>query len=154
GRALEAGKLASRALGRADKAGVNPVTLLTTARHYVALAATFHGSRADARTIWQAGAEAQEEASSPLLPRALNYPCLLEEPGQRPKEAEKLYRRALDLQKGKRTTPATHYVSLWRTAVLTDARGEKAEAKELLGKAIAVAEATRLRTYGDVQQRA
>lgn len=154
GSTRQAGKLATRALDRAGQFGVNPVTLLTTARHYVALAELFHGSRTDAKTTWQAVAKVQQEAESPLLPRTLNYLALLEELDRRPKEAEKLYREALALQKGKRTTPATHYVSLWRTAVVCDGRGEKAEAKQLLEQAIAVAEMTRLRTYGDVQQRA
>src|SRR5262249_28518428 len=81
--------------------------------------------------------------------------ALTEELRGRASEAQALYEKARELQKGSaRAFPVTHFITLWRLAGLADRAGHRPEARLLLGEAAGVVEAARLRTYGDARERA
>jgi CHAT domain-containing protein/tetratricopeptide (TPR) repeat protein len=95
-----------------------------------------------------------KRGDSSLLPRTLNYLGLTAELQKQFGPAEELYAEALALQETGQAYPATYFVSLWRQAGMLDLRGKKAEARDLLDKAVAVVDGLRLRAYGDGQLRA
>jgi CHAT domain-containing protein len=151
----EANGLAGGVLETCRRFEIDRGPLVVTARHCQAL---YHLARRDfaaADKAWHEVLALQEaEQSSALLPRTLNYLGLSAELQGRAGEAEVLYRRARELQQhGPRAFPATHFITLWRLAQLADGAGRPDEARALLGEAIMTAEAARLRTYGDAQQR-
>ena len=86
------------------------------------------------------------------MPRTLNYLGLTDELEGRFDSAEALYDQARVLQERGRAYPATHFVTLWRQAGLLDRRGQRAEARALLTRAIDLVEEGRLRTDGAGQQ--
>jgi CHAT domain-containing protein len=155
GRVEEANGLATGVLETCRRYEIDRGPLVVTARHCQAL---YHLGRRDcaaADEAWHAAQALQEtEQPSPLLPRTLNYLGLSAQLQGHPEQAEALYRRARDLQgHSPRAFPATHFITLWRLAQLADGAGRPDEARALLGEAVTKAEAARLRTYGDAQQR-
>lgn len=157
GKIREAATLSVAALERCGRFGLTQGVLVTSARHYLALQALLDRQIPQARQAFgEIRAEQGKERQSLLLPRTLNYLALGEELAGHPEEAEKLYREAMRLQEGHRAFPATQFITLWRLALLVDARGSagRPEARELLEKGLGVAEAARRHVYGDAQQRA
>jgi CHAT domain-containing protein/tetratricopeptide (TPR) repeat protein len=129
--------------------------LVVTARHCQALRLLAGREPAAAEKLWREVLALQEEARDRLLlPRTLNYLGLAAEAQGRPAEAEAHYRRAVALQRGApQALPVTHFVSLWRLAEVADRAGRHEEGLRRLGEAVEVAEAARLRLYGDAAQR-
>lgn len=129
--------------------------LVVIARHAQALD---HLNRLDfdaAQAIWQKVLAFQEkEKHAVLMPRTLNYLALTAELRGDAATAEKLYRRAQELQKKLRAYPATQFITSWRLADLLRKRGAVKEARLLLEEALDLAEKTRLQTFGDAAQRA
>jgi CHAT domain-containing protein len=129
--------------------------LMVTARHCQALHLLHRRRPAQAQKVWQALLALQEEERDDLfVPRTLNYLGLVASLQHRTSAAEALYRRAVTLQqKDGRALPATHFISLWRLAEIQHAGGRSKEACRLLERGIEVAEAARVRLYGDARQR-
>jgi CHAT domain-containing protein len=156
GRLLDAAALADRVLDRCRQTGIDRGPLVANALHYQALRSLAkHDTPAAAKT-WAAVRTLQEgDRQALLLPRTLNYLALTEERLGRPVQAEATYRQALVLQQDRaRAFPATHFITLWRLGVLAAGRGQPAEARRFLERAVEVAEEARLHAYGDAQQRA
>jgi tetratricopeptide (TPR) repeat protein len=129
--------------------------LVVTAHHGLALHHLERQEVTDAEKELRTVLALQEEDKSPLRPRTLNYLGLAAELADRAEEAERLYRQAAALQKDNpRAFPATHFITLWRLAVVLDRKGERREPRALLEEAMGVVEAARLQTYGDGGQRA
>jgi CHAT domain-containing protein/tetratricopeptide (TPR) repeat protein len=155
GRYAEADTRAEAVLRACARYGIAGGPLVVTARHCRALRLLSGREPAAAEKLWRDALALQEKGRDRLLlPRTLNYLGLAAELQGRPQDAEALYRRAADVQRANpRALPATHFISLWRLAEVADAAGRRDEALRLLGEAVDVAEAARLRLYGDAKQR-
>lgn len=161
GEYAQAGKLASLVLVQCEKYKITGGPLRLTAQHCRALHLLSRGEKDTARELWEEVRAAQEKGGQKLfLPRTLTYLGLTAELRGREEEARELYDRARIVHKESaglvdrtRVVPTTHFVSLWRAAVLQDRRGERTAAKKTLLEAIELVEAVRLRTYGDSLQR-
>jgi CHAT domain-containing protein len=155
-RVAEAAEKATLVLELCRRHGVDRGPLVVSARHVLALRHLQKREYDEAERDWREVLSQQEDERLPLLlPRTLNYLGLTEECRRRPREAAPFYRRARELQHDNpRSFPLTHYMTLWRLADLADRQGQPAKARALLGEAVTVLEAARLRTYGDAQQRA
>jgi tetratricopeptide (TPR) repeat protein len=156
GRIAKAAEKANEVLELCAKHRIGGGPLLVTARHVLALWHLQKREFHDAEDYWRKVLDQQEDEELPvLMPRTLNYLGLIEEVRHRPREAEKFYRRAQELQQNNpRAFPLTHFLTLWRLADLADRRGDHVQGRDLLDKAITVIETARVRTYGDAQQRA
>jgi CHAT domain-containing protein/tetratricopeptide (TPR) repeat protein len=151
----EADARAARVLRLCARAGIAGGPLVVTARHCRALQRLSERDPAGAEKLWREVLAVQEkERDRLLLPRTLNYLGLTAELQGRAAEAEALFRRSADLQRqGPRAQPGTLFISLWRLAELAYRAGRQEEALRLLGEAVEVVEAARLRLYGDAKQR-
>lgn len=150
----EADALAADVLKRCEAHKVRAGPLVITARHCQALAHLYRRDFPAAERAWRE-VEKLHGPHSPLLPRTLNYLALTRECQDRPDEAAELYEKAREVQKHNPLAfPVTQFTTLWRLANVADRRGRRAEARRLLGEAVAVVEQARLRTYGGPRQRA
>jgi CHAT domain-containing protein len=152
----EANALTPGILERCRRYDIDRGPLIVTALHCQAM---YHLSRKDfaaAEETWTKVRQLQErEKQALLLPRTLNYLALSAELQGRLPQAEELYAKARELQqKGSRSFPATHFITLWRMAGVVDRRGRHADARRLLEEGLRVVEDARLLTFGDAEQRA
>jgi CHAT domain-containing protein/tetratricopeptide (TPR) repeat protein len=141
---------------RYGQEGAGHRRLLAAARHCQALY-YLHPPRSAfdrAEKEWRAVLDLLDP-QSPLRPLTWNYLGLTEERRGRPQVAEEWYEKALRLEEGpnRRSFRVTHFITLWRLANLT-ARRDPKKARELLERAVGVAETARLHTYGDARRRA
>jgi CHAT domain-containing protein/tetratricopeptide (TPR) repeat protein len=153
GRLDEAAALADDVLRLCGRHGVAGGPLLIAARHVQALALLGRRDFDQAEKAWK---EVQKlhGTDSPLQPRTLNFLALTQECRGRLADAEPLYREALRLEaRDPRAFPATQFITLWRLALVRDARGDRDESRVLLGRAVATAERARTRVFGDAGQR-
>jgi tetratricopeptide (TPR) repeat protein len=147
----EADTLAADVLKRCEVHNIRAGPLVITARHCQALSHLYRRDFPAAERAWRE-VEKLYGPHSPLLPRTLNYLALTRECQDRLDKAAELYERARGLQKQNPLAfPVTQFTTLWRLANVADRRGRRAEARRLLGEA--VAEQARLRTYGGPRQR-
>jgi CHAT domain-containing protein len=146
---------AARVLDRCKRHDIKGI-IRSNALHYRALDMLARRDLASAEKTWLAiRADQEEQKQKALIPRTLNYLGLTAELAGRPAVAEARYLEALAIQAdAKRAFPATHFITLWRLAGLVERKGDAARGRLLLVRAIEIAEAVRLRTYGDAQQRA
>jgi CHAT domain-containing protein len=156
GRYAEAEQRTERLLRLCDRYEIRGGVLVVTAKHCRALRRLNDRDAAGAERLWREVLALQEQERVPLLlPRTLNYLGLCAELQGRTDEAEKRYHGAVALQRDNpRALPATHFISLWRLAEVARRRGRPDEARKLLEEAVGVAEAARVRLYGDARQRA
>jgi CHAT domain-containing protein/Tfp pilus assembly protein PilF len=154
GRLDEAADLADDVLALCEKNHVPPGDrLFLAARHVQAVALLGRGEYDQAEKAWK---EIQKltATDSPLQARTRNFLALTQERRGKPAEAEPLYREALELEaRDRRAFPATQFITLWRLALVRDARGDRTESRELLGRAVETAERARTRVFGDARQR-
>jgi CHAT domain-containing protein/tetratricopeptide (TPR) repeat protein len=137
------------------KQGREGGTWLVTALHCEALYRLMRRDYRGATGLWAEVRDIHRKGANLLLEgRACFFLGLTEEVRKNWQGAERLYDEALTLRGADaRAFPVNHFIILWRRAGVMDQLGRKEEARDLMEKAVAVAEAARPGAYGGAQQR-
>ncbi len=126
-----------------------------TVLHHRATIAYRRGNLDSAFDDWKAALEIQTAAGQTAgIARTLNYLAKTESLRGHAESAEKIYRQALERQRGIEAYPAMHYLTYCNLAEILHAEGKSAEASEMLQLAVKLVEAPRAGTIGAEEERA
>ncbi len=155
GRYADAEARTDRLLKLCERYEITGGVLRVTAGHCRALRRLHDRDVIGAQRLWREVLALQEKEGELLLrPRTLNWLGLTAELQGKAQEAETIYRQAVALQRANpRALPGIHFISLWRLSETVRRQGHADAARQLLGEAVDVAEAARVRLYGDARQR-
>lgn len=147
---------ARRSLALCEERHLEGGPLVPAAQHCLAIVHLVGKDYENAEKLWQAVLEQQtKNGQRSLTARTLNYLGAAAQLQGDLAAAESHYRRALAAHEGGAGIyPVMRFVSLWRLAQIRYGNGDETESRELLNRAISIAEATRVGTYGAEQQRA
>ncbi len=151
----EAATYNRRALEICQQHDMDAEPVLATALHQEATLAFIAHDWKAASGNWQQALKIQEAAGLVAQQaRTLNYLAKTASLQNDPAQAESLYRRALALQEKTGAYPALQYLTHCNLAEILDARGQTAEARQLLEDAVLMLEAPRAGTVGAEVERA
>lgn len=147
---------AERTLALYRKHDLQDQSLAIAAQHCLAIVHLVHKDFDVADELWQSVLSKQREmGQNSLTVRTLNYLAATAQLRGDLETAESHYRAALATHNDDSTIyPVMRFVSLWKLAQIRYRNGDETESRALLDRAIAIAESTRVGTYGAEKQRA